>query len=130
MKLLASMVLLCAVIASPVWAGEAESFDPDQPFKQALSQRLLESFLGPALDAFTEHLEISGSLDPDSGGGNRTQSLRFKFYPEGKTKSDEHIDAEGWVGPSADSRHREFHFRFVVPKSSVGSSRDRFENVL
>jgi hypothetical protein len=130
MKLLASMGLLCAVIASSAWAGEPEAFDPDQPFKQALSQRLLESLLGQALEAFSEHLEISGSLDSELGEGDRKRGLRFKFYPEGKSKSEEHIVAEGSLGPSEDSRQRELHFRFAVPNSSAGSSQDGFDNVL
>jgi hypothetical protein len=130
MKLLATMGLLCAVTASPVWAGGAEAFDPDQPFKQALGQRFLESFLGQALEVFSEHVEISGSLDPDIEGGTRKQSLRFKFYPEGKSKFEDHIVAEGWLGPSQDSGQREFHFRFAMPKSSAASSQDRFDDVL
>ncbi|WP_455388473.1 hypothetical protein [Petrachloros mirabilis] len=130
MKLLASMGLLCAVTASPVWAGETEAFDPDQPFKQAMSQQLLESLLSQALEAFSEHLEISGSLDPELGDGDRKQGLRFKFYPEGKSKSEDHIVAEGWLGPSEDSHQRELHFRFAVPNSSAGSSRHGFDNVL
>jgi hypothetical protein len=89
------MGLLCAVTTSPVWAGGPEVFDPDQPFKQALSQRFLESFPSQALEVFSEHLEVSGSLDPDVEGGTRKQSLRFKLYPEGQSKSDEHIDAQG-----------------------------------
>jgi len=130
MKLLATMGLLCAVTASPVWAGGPEVFDPDQPFKQALSQRFLESFLGRALEVFSEHVEISGSLDPDVEGGTRKQSLRFKFYPEGKSKSDDHIDVESWFGLSADLCQREFHFCFVMPKSSAAASQGRFDDVL
>ena len=130
MKLLASMGLLCAVTVCPVWAGEPEMFDPDQPFKQALSQRLFASLLSQALEVFSEHLEISGNLDSELGEGNRKQGLRFKFYPGGKSKSEEHIVAEGWLGPSADSRQRELHFRFAVPNSPAGSSQDGFDNVL
>jgi hypothetical protein len=130
MKLLPTMGLLCAMTASPVWAGGPEAFDPDQPFKQALSQRFLESFLGQLFEVFSEHLEISGSLDPGIGGGTRKPRLRFKFYPEGKSKSDEHIDVEGWFGPSEDLRQREFRFRFSMPKSSAVSPQDRFDNVL
>jgi len=130
MKLLASMGLLCAAIASPVWAGEPEAFDPDQPFKQALSHQLLESLVGHALAALGDHVEISGSLDSDPAEGDRRQTLRFKFYPEGKSKSDEHIAAEGWFGSSEDLRQQELHFRFAVPRSSTGSYEDRFDNVL
>ncbi|HLZ35868.1 MAG TPA: hypothetical protein VKP13_17835 [Nitrospira sp.] len=130
MKFLAGMVFLLVLMAAPVRAGEPEAFDPEEPFRQALSQRLLESLVRQALEAFNDHVEISGSLDPDPSKGDREQRLRFRFHPEGKSKSDEHIAAEGWLGPSEDSRRQEFHFRFSVPKLSPGPDTDRFENVL
>jgi len=122
-------LMLCAV-ASPVWAGEAESFDPDQPFTQALSQRWLKSALEQALDVLADHVEITGSLNPDAQQGDRQQRLAFKFYPEGKSKSDEHVAAEGWFGPSKDANRQEFHFRFALPKSSPKPSTAWPENVL
>ena len=122
--------LFVAVLASPTWAGEPESFDLDQPFTEALSQRLLKSLLSQALETLDEHVEISGNLDQDSSRSDRTQRLRFKFYPEGKSKSREHITAEGWFGPSRDSRQQEFHFRFALPKSSTEPSFDRLGQVL
>jgi hypothetical protein len=130
MKWCAGMVLLCAVFASSVWAGEPEPFDPDQPFNQALSERMLESLLSQGLAALNDHVEIFGSMDSESGAHDRKQTFRFKFYPEGKSKSDEHITAEAWLGPSEDSRRREFHFRFAVPRSPDGSSQDSLGNVL
>lgn len=130
MKFLPGATFLVIIVAAPVWASESGGFEPDQPFKQGLSQRLLESFLGQALEALDDHFEISGSLDPDSAHADRTKKLRFKFYPEGKSKSDDHIAAEGWFGPSQDSRQQEFHFRFAVPKSPAEPSSDRFDNVL
>ena len=128
MKLLIRIAVLVAVFATPVWAGESGGFDPDQPFAQGLSQKFLKSIIGQALEALEEHFEISGSLDPDAADGDRR--LRFKFYPEGKSKSGEHIAAEGWFGPSKDSSQEEFHFRFAVPKSPAGPSVEQLNNVL
>jgi hypothetical protein len=124
------MACLVAVITTPVWAGEPETFDPDQPFNQVRAQRFLQALLHEAFDAFDEHMEISGHLDPASGQGERRQTLRFKFYPEGKSRSDRHVTAEGWVGPSQDSREQEFHFRFALPRSSAGPSPEAFDQVL
>ena len=122
-------IALVAILASqPVWAAEPE-FDPEQPFK-GLGQRLLESFVGQALAALDDHLEMSGTLDPNAPQGDKKQALRFKFYPNGKSKSDEHITAEGWFGPSTDSRQEEFHFRFAVPKSLTEALSALPENVL
>ncbi|HKY71974.1 MAG TPA: hypothetical protein VJL88_08655 [Nitrospira sp.] len=133
MKWLADAVLLGAVlimvlVAPPVWAGAPE-FDPDQPFK-GMGQQLLESFLGQALQALDDHFEMAGSLDPKASQPDAKKSLRFKFYPNGKSKSNEHITAEGWFGPSTDAQEEEFHFRFTVPKSLTPPSPAPPENVL
>ena len=128
MKWLAAAAFLAVVAAQPVWAAGPE-FDPDQPFK-GLGQRLLESVLGQALAALDDHLEMSGSLDANAPQGDKKQTLRFKFYPNGKSKSGDHITAEGWFGPSTDSRQDEFHFRFAVPKSLTEPLSAPPENVL
>jgi hypothetical protein len=128
MRWLAGAVFVVLVAVQPVVAAEPE-FDPEQPFK-GLGQRLLESFLGQALGALDEHFEMSGSLDSTPSQHDKKQTLRFKFYPNGKSKSDDHIAAEGWFGPSPDSRQEEFHFRFTVPKSLSESSHSQPENVL
>ena len=122
------MAFVAMLAAQPAWAAEPE-FDPDQPFK-GLGQRLLESFLGQALAALDDHLEMSGAVDPNALQGDKKQALRFKFYPNGKSKSDEHITAEGWFGPSTDSSQDEFHFRFAVPKSLKDELSVPLENVL
>jgi hypothetical protein len=128
MKWLTGAVLVGIVAVQPAWAAEPE-FDPEQPFK-GMGQRLLESFLGQALEALDEHFELSGTLDSDAGKNDRKKTLRFKFYPNGKSKSNDHIAAEGSFGPSTDSREDELHFRFTVPKSLSESASDLPENVL
>ncbi|HKT33817.1 MAG TPA: hypothetical protein VJR03_03225 [Nitrospira sp.] len=128
MKWLAGTAFLMMVAVQPVCAGELE-FDPDQPFK-GMGERLFESFLGQALQALDDHFEMSGNLNLDSREGDRKRTLRFKFYPNGKSKSNDHVAAEGWFGPSTDSRQDEFHFRFAVPKSLKESLSDQPENFL
>ena len=118
-----------AILAvQPAWAVEPE-FDPEQPFTGA-GQRLLESFLGQALQALDEHFELSGNFDSNAQQSDQRKTLRFKFYPNGKSKSNDHIAAEGWFGPSTDARQDELHFRFTVPKSLTDSLPDQPENVL
>jgi len=128
MKWLAGTALLAILVVQPAWAAEPE-FDPDQPFK-GLGQRLLESFLGQALEALDDHFEVSGNFDADAQPNDRKKTMRFKFYPNGKSKSNDHMSAEGWFGPSKDSREDEFQFRFSIPKSLSESSSDQPENAL
>ena len=128
MKWVIGIVVVGFLGVQPAWAVGPE-FDPDQPFK-GTGQRLLESFLGQALAALDDHFELSGSLGPDASPSDRKKTLRFRFYPNGKSKSNDHIAAEGWVGPSTDSHQDEFHFRFTIPKSLSESQIAPSENVL
>ena len=89
-------ILLVALALIPIESRASEPFDSDEPFKQAITKNLLRSFLNQALDVLDDHLEIVGSLNPDKKQGDRQQYLKFRFYPEGKSKSNESMTAEGW----------------------------------
>lgn len=108
------LFLIC--LAVPVWAAEADSFDPDQPFNQALTAAALRSLLNQALDRLEDHVEISGNLHSDDTKRDQGKRLRFKFYPEGKSKSDQHFTAEGWFRSSPDSGQYDWHFQFMQPE--------------
>ncbi len=110
----ATFFLLC--VAAPVWATEAEQFNPDQPFEQALSMSLFRSLLNQALDKLEDHVEITGNLKSDALKDDEGEHFRFKFYPEGKSKSDQHLTAEGWFHSSPDTGQRDWHFRFKLPE--------------
>ncbi|MBS0180766.1 MAG: hypothetical protein JSS39_00050 [Nitrospira sp.] len=118
---IAAMVRACAIafflmcLAAPVWATEAESFDPDQPFNQALTTSALRSLLNQALDRLEDHVEISGNFNSDDTKGDQGKHLRFKFFPEGKSKSDQHFTAEGWFGSSPESGQYDWRFQFKQP---------------
>jgi hypothetical protein len=106
--------LVCT--AGPVWAAEAEPFNPDGPFQQGLTTGLLRSLLNQAFDRLEDHIEIMGKLDSGDVNGDRQGRLQFKFYPEGKSKSDEHLAAEGWFHVAPEGGQQDWHFRFSLPK--------------
>ena len=106
--------LLCT--SSPVWAAEVEPFNPEVPFQQGLTTGLLRSLLNEAFDRLEDHVEIMGKLDPDDVKGDRKGRLRFKFYPEGKSKSNEHLGAEGSFRVAPDGGQQDWHFKFTLPK--------------
>jgi hypothetical protein len=120
--------LVCT--AGPVWAAEVEPFNPEAPFQQGLSTSLLRSLLNEALDKFEDHIEFMGKLDPDDVKGNRQGRLKFKFYPEGKSKSDEHVGAESWFRVAPDYTLRDFYFRFKHPEESLKHSSPQSGEVL
>ena len=103
-------------LAAPVWATEAESFDPDQPFKQGLTTNALRSLLNQALDKLEDHVEITGDLNSDASKDDKDRHFRFKFYPEGKSKSDQHFMAEGRFRSSPESAQHDWQFKFKLPE--------------
>jgi hypothetical protein len=115
MKILVT-VIVSVCLAAPAWATEAESFDPDQPFEQAMTAGVLRSLLNQALDRFEDHVEISGNLHSDETKGDRGKRLQFKFYPEGKSKSDQHFSAEGWFRSLPESGQYDWRFQFRQPE--------------
>lgn len=116
-----ALTVLMLSLAAPALAA-GETFDPDQIFRQALSRQFLESLLNQAQEVIDEHLEISGHFESSKDGLEPNGALRFKFYPDGKSKSSQHFSAEGWFGPSRDAQQQELHFRFALPKSSDPAS--------
>ena len=111
-----AIAFFVACTAGPVWAAEVEPFDPEAPFRQGLSASLLRSLLNQAFDGLEDHIEITGKLDPDDVKGNRQGRLQFKFYPEGKSKSSEHLGAEGWFHTTPEGGEQDWHFKFTLPK--------------
>jgi hypothetical protein len=112
--LIGALSFLCWV--TPVWATQADTFDPDQPFEPALSTGLLRSLLSQALDRLEDHVEVSGSLGSGNTRADQSRHLRFKFYPEGKSKSQQHLSAEGWLRSTPESGQLDWHFRFTLPE--------------
>jgi len=120
MRMWMPLSLAGVLLAAPVWAGESETFDPDQPFNELHGKLFLESLAAQALDLLKDHLDISADSRSGENGTSGRQSLRFKFYPDGRSKSDQYFAAEGWLGPSSDARRQELHFRFSLPGASSG----------
>jgi hypothetical protein len=117
MKYSMSAAVLFVVLALiPVESRAVELFDSEEPFNQAITKNLLRSFLNQALDVLDDHLEVTGALNPNEKQGNRQQYLKFRFYPEGKSRSNESMTAEGWVDQVPASGQQDFHFRFSLPK--------------
>ncbi|MDF0644525.1 MAG: hypothetical protein P0111_10870 [Nitrospira sp.] len=117
------LMLASSLVIAPVWAGDADTFDPEQPFDSLRNRLLFESLADHALDLLRDHLEISADAPAGNSRDEGRQSLRFRFYPEGKSKSDQYFAAEGWLGPSSDARRQELHFQFSLPGSSKKSSK-------
>jgi hypothetical protein len=119
------MVMFLAV---PVWAGEIRptsdegTFDFNQPFDEAINRQALRSLLNRALDAVEDHIELNGRIRSGDAVGDREGRLELKLYPRGKSRSSEHIGAEGSFRFSPDTGNTELKFRFTPPAPSASRS--------
>ena len=116
MRTISAAALFFLLLTPLAWAGETAPFDPEQPFQQGFSTSVLRSLLNEALDVLEDHLEITGNIVPDDVKGDRRGNLRLKFYSEGKSKSDQHHQAEGWFKLAPDHTLQDFSFRFKSPE--------------
>ena len=119
--------ILLVLLATPVWAGEIRTtsddgtFDFDQPFNEAISKHFLRSLLNRALDAVEDHIELKGKLRDGEQTGDREGRFELRLYPRGRSRSDEHVGAEGSFRFSPDTGHNELNLRFKSSKESSGS---------
>ena len=110
------IVFFLVCTSASVWAAETKSFNPEAPFQQGLSTSLLRSLLNEALDKFEDHIEFMGKLDSGDVKGEQKGRLQFKFYPEGKSKSEQYVGAEGWFHLAPEGGPQDWHFKFTLPK--------------
>lgn len=121
---------LVVLMAAPLGAGEPESFDPEQPFQQAISSSVLRSLLNKAMDHLENFLELSTDLTSDDTTGTQRGRLQLKVYPEGKEKSNQHFLAEGWFHLGPDHTLRDFSLRFQKPAQQSKPSSSQSDDIL
>lgn len=109
------VVLICLPGTS---VAETPSFDPDQPFRHAFTSTMLRAMLNHTLDLIEDHLEIAGDVAQPDSGGEQEGRFTVKVYPKGKSRSDEHLAAEGWFRLSPDLGRQDFHLRLERPPHS------------
>ncbi|HJR76255.1 MAG TPA: hypothetical protein VJ805_04750 [Nitrospiraceae bacterium] len=118
--------LILMLLAVPVRAGETrlssddDTLNFDLPFEQAINKQVLRSLLNQAIDAVEDHLELNGKLRNGDQAGDREGRFELRLYPRGKSRSDEHVGAEGSFRFSPEAGNHELSLRF---KSSKPSSR-------
>ena len=110
-----SLALGAVLLTTPAYAAESESgatslpealesFDLDRVFED------LRRLLWRAEAEVRDRVELKRDMQaqPD---GEQQRHFEFKFYPKGRSQSDEHIKAETWVGSLDKSDESDFQFR-------------------
>lgn len=129
-RLLVSVTVAVMCLSASAVTRAADTFNSDQPFQEALSLNLLRSLFTQAVDQLEDHVEFSSELSHADSTTDRQRSLRFKYYPEGKSKSDRHLSAEGWFNSVPESGQLDWRFRFKLPEERAKRSVQHIESPL
>ncbi|CAE6725045.1 MAG: hypothetical protein H8K06_17320 [Nitrospira sp.] len=116
-----SSILITALFLSTTSLHAALSDEPrnsDQGIvcKGLMPERLLCDLYSQALATLREHVEINGMLPGNGSTGPRKGEFRLKFFPHGKSRSQEHLSAEGSFNLSPESKEPELTLRFKSSK--------------
>lgn len=102
-------------------AADRSAPEVNQLFDHVIPKGLLRDLYNQALSTFHEYIELEGSL-PGEGSPQQHQQypgeFRLKLFPQGKSRSEEHLSAEGSYRLAPDSDQREFTLRFKSTKKS------------
>ena len=115
------VTLLCTAPLLPALQSQAASGDTAQTPDSIESFDLptpdgLRSLYNQTLAALQEYIEIDGSLPQDGETQAQRGEFRLKVFPQGKSRSQEHLSAEGSFRLSPDPGQQEFSLRFKSSK--------------
>jgi len=114
--------LLCVAPLLLAQEGHAAPRDVPRPleavesFEGTTPDSLLRGLYDQALGALQEYIEIDGSLPQDGETQAQGGEFRLKVFPQGKSRSQEHLSAEGSFRLSPDPGQQEFSLRFKSSK--------------
>lgn len=114
--LLCTAPLLTAGEGHAVPADAPPAFDAIERFEQAIPHSLLRGLYDQALAALQEYIEIDGSLPQDGETQAQGGEFRLKVFPQGKSRSQEYLSAEGSFRLSPVPGQQEFSLRFKSSK--------------
>ena len=113
---LASVLMLTvASLALPAWAEDRSSTPPRVDHQSEVSVdvekavNFVEQLFRRGLETLQDHVEVESGVRPGQKG-ERWGHLSLRLYPKGKSRSDERMEAETWLGFAG--RPEEDHFRF------------------
>ncbi|MBS0168067.1 hypothetical protein ACYX34_15665 [Nitrospira sp. CMX1] len=129
-RLFSSVALVAMCLGGPAVSRAGDTVNSDQPFQEVLSLNLLRSLFNQAVNQLEDHVEISGHLSQADSTTNGQRSLRFKYYPEGKSRSNRHLSAEGSFSSAPESGQLDWHFRFKLPEERAKANLQHIESPL
>ncbi len=114
---LAAPMLLTAEVPA-AQAAERQDKQASEFFDQVVPKGLLRDLYNQALSTVQEYVELEGSLPGEGQSRHQAGEFRLKLFPQGKSRSREHVTAEGSFRLSPDADQREFTLRFKSTRDS------------
>ncbi|MBS0169043.1 MAG: hypothetical protein JSR62_01705 [Nitrospira sp.] len=96
--------------------GDLRKSDTGASCNGLMPEQLLCDWYHQAIATLRDHIEIHGRLPADSSTGQRSGAFTFKFFPQGKSRSQEHVSAEGSFNLSPETDQPELTLRFKSSK--------------
>lgn len=99
-------------------AADRSAPEVNQLFDHLIPKGVLRDLYNQALSTLHEYIELEGSLPGEGSPQQQPGEFRLKLFPQGKSRSEEHLSAEGSYRLAPDSDQREFTLRFKSTKKS------------
>ena len=115
--LLLTLSLVPAADAFAKPSDDLQLADLSESLEQVMPQDFLRGLLKQALSTLHEYIEMEAALPQDAPPQRRSGEFRLKLFPQGKSRSQEHITAEGAFRLSPDTDQQEFTLRFKSSKN-------------
>lgn len=95
-------------------AAAAEGQDPQasELFDHLIPKDALRHLYNQALSTLQEYVDVEGKLPGKGSSQQQAGEFRLKLFPQGKSRSQEHMSAEGSFRRSPDTDQQEFTLRF------------------
>ncbi len=100
-------------------AADRPAPEANELLEQVVPNGLLRDLYNQALSTLQEYVELEGHLPGEGSSRQQAGEFRLKLFPQGKSRSQEHVSAEGSYRLAPEDGQREFTLRF----KSSGNSR-------
>ena len=100
-------------------AADRPAPEANELLEQVVPNGLFRDLYNQALSTLQEYVELEGHLPGEGSSRQQAGEFRLKLFPQGKSRSQEHVSAEGSYRLAPEDGQREFTLRF----KSSGNSR-------
>ncbi len=119
------LVFSLVVAATSVQAAESGSGNPPSDsgtYRFDLNSGLsaLKGLLSMADLYLNEYFDVDGQVHPGTPEDKSWGKLHFKFYPKGRSHSEDGVDADTWF--KSDNGEFSFHFKLKDPQQDPSES--------